>query len=218
MGRSAASWEGGGGMSRPLTIACCISSPSPPRTMSSSSPKSELKLRVLSAGEPGASCSLASTAAGTTPLETAEPAESPFARSPAPEADREPPETPFTSGSRRTSSQTVLAVCERNSIDDIWPPDPANCRVTWPVLRSQSFTFRSQDPESSERSSAASVSTDTADVCLRSVVMIFPSSCRTDCRFIPPLWEKGKINWAFFKKRKEKEKERKTSGYIPPAR
>jgi len=121
MGTSAVSWDaGGGGTSRPLTIAWFISSPSPPRTISSSSPKREPKLRVLSAGEPGASSSpLVSTAAGAIPFVVVVVEATPLVRSPAPNVERDPAETPFMRGSGRISSQIVLAVCERKSKEEI---------------------------------------------------------------------------------------------------
>lgn len=129
-----------------------------PPISSSSSPKREPKLLVLSAGLPGASSSSPLLA----PL-------TPFT----PSALR-PPNTPFIKVSFLTSCQ--LSANGRNAIPETCPALLRKSLLVCPVLRSQSYTFLSQEPDKRDFSSEARVSTLTAEVCLRRVVMIFPSS------------------------------------------
>lgn len=141
-----------------------------PPISSSSSPKRESKLLVLSAGLPGASSSSPLLA----PL-------TPFV----PPSLLRPPDMPFVSVSLLISCQ--LSENGRNAMPETCPALLRKSLLVCPVLRSQSYTFLSQEPDRRDFSSEARVRTLTAEVCLRRVVIILPSSWRTDWRFIPPL-------------------------------
>ena len=162
----------------------------PPKSASASlfslSPKREslsLPLNRESAGDPGAASAPAWSRGGEVPL-TADSDEIPLARGASLLSESMVPLTLM--GSVGASGMGKLDNGRISRLDICWPP-PSKLRFDFPVFRSQSTTVLSQLPESTDCSSFASFSTDTAEVCCFRLAICLPSSCLTDCRLIPPV-------------------------------
>ena len=180
-------------VSMPLTVTVEKSTSSfaaPPKRASASlfslSPKREslsLPLNKESAGEPGATSAPAWSCGEEVPF-TAVSEEIPLTRGASLLSEVMVPLTLM--GSVGASGMGKLDN-GRISRLDIWPPPPSKLRFDFPVFKSQSMTVLSQLPESTDCSSLASFSTDTAEVCCFRLAICLLSSCLTDCRLIPPV-------------------------------